>query len=481
VRILVEPSTPAIRPPARTVPGVGPVADSIDGKFLRLTSLALFVCLGTDVFGGVIRFVLVKAGAPFLSYLPMLLTAALLGAYFLYLCTVSRLDRRTCAVLAFFVAYFFYSLLTAYSLPKFQDLVGLGRVAFALYTWTPFFLGMVLADQRAEATLRRYAPLWWALAVVGVCFNRVVHFPWTGSSFEVLGQESQVARSWSTNGLERLAGFSRASYTAANEIAILGILLASNPKLHRIVRVLVWILSAVGIVLTTSKTPLATLLVVPPALWILGVFPTSKGPEGDSRYHVAIAILLALMAAMVALPAASSTQDLLVKYSFRSGGFLTFSSMLDRTAIMWPAAFGLIPSDQNRIEWVFGRGLGGIGSAQTIFESAFANSADNMFVFLYVTFGVACVVFALMMLSGLYAVYREAPVRFDFFFALAASVLTLGMASNVIESLVPAIALGMLAGKSGRPDSGPSQLRRPARTSGATTALSLHPSRQPRS
>jgi hypothetical protein len=172
-----------------------------------------------------------------------------------------------------------------------------------------------------------------------------------------------------------------------------------------------------------------------------------------------MATLAALMAAMVLLPASAMTQELLLKYSFNDVGFLTLSSMLDRATTMWPGAFALIADDHSWLEWLLGRGLGGIGQAQSISEPE-ANAADNLFVYLYVTFGVTCVVFGMAIFSRFRAVYREKGDRFVLFFALAATVLTLGLAVNVIESVVPALALGILAGKSCNAGEAANALRR---------------------
>ncbi|HEV3063619.1 MAG TPA: hypothetical protein VGY48_35600, partial [Vicinamibacterales bacterium] len=222
--------------------------------------------------------------------------------------------------------------------------------------------------------------------------------------------------------------------------------LVARPGASRTMRILVWILSAAAVALTTAKTPLFTLLCVPPALWILRLLPHRQGRDG-ARFPFAMATLAGLMAAMVIVPVSSATRDLLFKYSFGDVGFLTFASMIDRTTTMWPNAFALIAGDHNGLEWALGRGLGGIGSAQTIFEPLDTNTADNMFVFLYVTFGASCIVFGFAIFSRFRAVHRENGERFLLFFALAACILTLGLATNVIESIVPAIALGILAGK----------------------------------
>jgi hypothetical protein len=443
----VEPSTPPVWSQGGIAPRVRPRVVSIERLFERLTVVALVLCLASDVFGGVVRYALSTLGLTFLIYVPMVFGAVLAGAYFMYQGATSRLDRRVFAILGFFVVYAFYSLVVRAG----DGIAEFGRVAMGLYTWTPFFLGLMLASQGAEMWLVHYAALWWAPAVIGVIVNRFVYFPWTGSTIEVLGQESQVARDWATNGLDRLAGFSRASYTVANQITVFGLLLVTRPSGRRIVQALVWILSATAVALTTTKTALAMLLLVPLTWWVPQLLLVRYSRRHEARFYVPMVTLAALMAMVVLLPGSSEIQQVLLKYySVGDVGFFSFSSMLDRTAVMWPAAFALITDDHTAVEWLLGRGLGGIGAAQAMFEPHYANSADNLFVFLYVTFGLNCAVFGLAIFTRFHAVYREMSDRFVMFFALAATVLTLGMTTNVIESTVPAIALGILAGKFSR-------------------------------
>src|SRR6478609_3960617 len=319
----------------------------------------------------------------------MLFAAAVVLGYF----CVARLHHGVWLTLGLFASYAYYTCLVGGA--RGSLLFQLSSVGFALYTWTPFFLGLVLVSLRLEGLLLRAALVWWGFAVAGVLLNTFVKFPWMGATFEVLGQEAQVARDWTTNGIERLAGFSRASFTAANEIALFSMLLAARV-----------------------------------------------------RMHAALKVLILLAGVMVALPCASGMQDLLNDTSTSDVGFLTLSSMLERAAIMWPAAFQLIASDKNPLEWVLGRGLGGIGAAQAIFEPLKVNSADNLFVFLYVTFGSGAALFVGSILAGFKKYYVNDRENFSSLFALAASVLTLGIATNVIESVVPALVTGVLVAKS---------------------------------
>jgi len=414
---------------------------SFEATARRAVPLAVLALIYNDIFGAVIRYVSVSAGASWLSFAPMLFAAAVVLGYF----CVARLHHGVWLTLGLFASYAYYTCLVGGA--RGSLLFQLSSVGFALYTWTPFFLGLVLVSLRLEGLLLRAALVWWGFAVAGVLLNTFVKFPWTGATFEVLGQEAQVARDWTTNGIERLAGFSRASFTAANEIALFSMLLAARVRMHAALKVLIWMISVLAIALTTSKTPLMVMVVVPLAL--LGVrFARGFTARPALPFYAALSVLILLAGVMVALPCASGMQDLLNDTSTSDVGFLTLSSMLERAAIMWPAAFQLIASDKNPLEWVLGRGLGGIGAAQAIFEPLKVNSADNLFVFLYVTFGSGAALFVGSILAGFKKYYVNDRENFSSLFALAASVLTLGIATNVIESVVPALVTGVLVAKS---------------------------------
>ncbi|HET7539022.1 MAG TPA: hypothetical protein VFK05_04095 [Polyangiaceae bacterium] len=414
---------------------------SLETIIRRALPIAVLALVYNDIFGAVIRFVAVTVGAPWLSYAPMLFAVFVVIAA---LC-LARLPRGVWLTLGLFASYAYYTCLVGGA--NTSLLTQLSSVGFALYTWTPFFLGLVLASLDLAGLFARASLLWWSFAVAGVIVNTFLKFPWTGTTFEVLGQQAQVARDWTTNGVDRLAGFSRASFAAANQIALFSMVLAARARMHALVKVLIWAVSVLAIALTTSKTPLMLMVVVPAAL--LSVRCTRIFAARDEfPFYVAMLILLSLLATTVALPCASTTQDLLASTTASDFGFLTLSSLLDRASTMWPAAFELIASDKNPIEWVLGRGLGGIGAAQAIFEPLKVNSADNLFVFLYVSFGLGSLLFGVAILAGFKKYYDRDRGTFTQLFALAASVLTLGIATNVIESVIPALVTGMLVAKS---------------------------------
>jgi Ca2+/Na+ antiporter len=408
----------------------------------RAIPLAVVVLILNDVFGAVLRFVCVRLGASWLSYVPTLFALGVL----LTVCATARLHRGVWLLSCFFAVHILYSFVLAASVR--DEAVGAAgaRIGFSLYTWTAFFLGALLMAERKETVLARSAAGLWLCAVVGVLVNKYVAFPWMDTNFEVLGQQVQVARDWTTNGIARLAGFSRASFSAANQIALFAVVLLSARRRPVLLQALIWLVSVYAIALTTSKTPLAGVVLAPLALQTmrsLRWFERSRA----LAFPLGMGLLVVLLGLMIALPLSSGLVDLLATGAPREYGFLTLASLLDRAAMMWPGAFELMTRDGAWFEHLFGRGQGGIGAAQAMFEPLQANSADSLFVFLYVTFGLGSVVFGLGLLLGFRRLYVEEPDTFELLFALSVALLTLGIATNVIESVVPALALGAVVQK----------------------------------
>jgi hypothetical protein len=91
-----------------------------------------------------------------------------------------------------------------------------------------------------------------------------------------------------------------------------------------------------------------------------------------------------------------------------------------------------------------GRGLGGIGTAQLYFELPAYNSADNVYLYLFVQFGLIVLVGFVIWL--LVRIFRLNAARADrlvpTFFLL--SLLAFGATMNVVESSPLTMSLGML-------------------------------------
>ena len=118
-----------------------------------------------------------------------------------------------------------------------------------------------------------------------------------------------------------------------------------------------------------------------------------------------------------------------------------YGSFIDRMNDMWPRAWdlatvqGLPP---------LGRGMGGIGSALSIFEPDLANAGDNVFVYLWVVVGVVALPMWVAVQHGLFRLVPRASVGSPAAMALALSpaVMGYGGVSNIFEHAMLAAGMG---------------------------------------
>ncbi|WP_336799387.1 hypothetical protein [Kaistia sp. MMO-174] len=396
-------------------------------SFRGLVLAALALMLATDALGGPIRYGLQALGLVGISYAPFLAVAALVAAYALTALGSLRRDAVALAISALPAVWLSYALLLGQ--PPAQ-------VAFGLYTWMPVFLGMVVVATGATGGALRLVALVWGVAVAGVLANLAYRFPWVGGSYEIFGVQAEFAREWQAFGVDRLPGFSRASFTAANQIAIGGALLlaGSMPPARKVV---VWLVSVVAIGLTTSKAPLAVMFAAPLCLLLHDRLP------GRSRFRFSQSVIGCLLAVAIGLPVAAR-----LGLRFGEGGnlaFLSLGSVVARMEEMWPRAYALLDPVWPRL--LLGVGFGGIGAGQAYFDPARFSPGDNLFVFLVATFGVGALVFVAAFWRGNATLFEAAPPRHRLFFLLAMLVLILGTMANVVESALSGFLLGLIAGK----------------------------------
>jgi hypothetical protein len=392
---------------------------------------ALGLMLANDALGGPVRYALAPIGLVGLSYAPFLIAAVPILAYGLAALMTLRPDAIAIAIFLPALLWLSYALLLG--VPKAQ-------AAFGLYTWVPFFLGMLAVATGARALALRLIAGVWTVAVIGVLANALMPFPWVGESYEILGVQAEFAREWQAFGVERLPGFSRASFTAANQIAIGGALLIAG-EIRRAAKLAIWLLSVLGIALTTSKAPLAAILVAPLCLALYDRLAAAR------RFRFSQWIIGGLLAVAIGLPLAA-----LVGFRFGESGnlaFLSLGSVGVRMDEMWPRAYALLEPYWPRL--ALGVGFGGIGAGQAYFDAARFSPGDNLFVFLFVTFGFGSLLFAAPFWRGSRWLFQSSPAVHRELFLVAILVLVLGAMANIVESVIPGFLLGLLAGKAPDP------------------------------
>jgi hypothetical protein len=262
-----------------------------------------------------------------------------------------------------------------------------------------------------------------------VTVNSVIDYPWEGFAYSVGDVDIEGAREWyATGGGKRIAGLARASFDAGVHVLALSLLLAVETRL-RLAAIAIWALGAYAVVLTTSKGVLIVFLVLTPYVVVRSLIP-----EPLLR-----ALPVAIGGVGMLLPLSALLFD--VRFDLRDETLanLTFS-FVDRLQNMWPEAWALL--DQHG-HLLFGRGIGGIGTAQTYFEPGLFNAADNLFMYWWVVFGWAIVpLFLAVLLRGtLLRPSRDATDRRVYVLWLAA--LTYGMTTNIVENAMFAALCGL--------------------------------------
>jgi hypothetical protein len=311
--------------------------------------------------------------------------------------------------------------------------LGLKQAAFGMKLWLPFVCAFLMAEAGVINTL--HAPrawlLLWAILCCGLLVNYFHDYPWNGMTVEVADLKIMANREWTTNGVRRLSGFSRASYEAAALILMLYIYLMACIT-RTSLRWIIVLVSGVAIALTTCKTVAAMYLA---SLVLLPLLRRSSGtglgrvlafaPVGVAALGLVLP-LISLHLDFPNLPRGSAQQVLL-------------SSLVARAWTTWPQALELL----NPLQVLIGRGLGGIGAAQELMPRDPYSPADNLFVYLYVTAGILG-----LTLYGLLA-FAGSRLRMDNAMHRAAylvlfSAFACGLTLNLIESPTFAFALGFL-------------------------------------
>lgn len=305
------------------------------------------------------------------------------------------------------------------------------QVLFGIYTLLPFWFGLSCAEVifRHWPAIFRVSVWLWVLVVVGVLLNNWIAYPWEGYGYSVGDLDIVSSREWeNVGGGKRLAGFSRASFDAALQALLLGLIVVLNLRAAW-VRWLVWGTTFMTIYMTTSKGVYNMFVVLSPIV-LLG----ARLPASAVRWWPLAMGLVALL-----LPMSPLFMDVNFYIRDQELANLTFS-FWDRLNDMWPNAWKLLENQGNML---WGRGLGGIGTPQTYFEASRFNAADNIFVYWFVIFGwVALPGFLLLLLRSL----RLNPSRHTVEsagFCLLLATLVYGITANVVESGFFAIAAGM--------------------------------------
>lgn len=308
------------------------------------------------------------------------------------------------------------------------------QVAFGAFILLPFVGGVLVAphvDEVLSSKLVFYSGVMWLCAAAGVAYNFFYDVPWQGFSYQLGDAELVASREWTSFGLQRIAGFSRASFNAAGQLVLLSIpLLVFGRRVS--VKILVWLATSILAAITTTKNELGAVLLVGLTLPMVSTrllsMVTRRALIRFIPWFIATSAVALPLTALAYGPAKQiDRHDLL--YSFE-----------DRLANTWPSAFALV---EQHGSWFLGRGVGGVGQGQAFFEPTLYNPADNLFVYLYVSFGVFSLLFMYVLASGLGRLRAECAPRERLWWLAGNAIMMSGWAMNVIEEPIQAMVLGL--------------------------------------
>ncbi len=384
----------------------------------------------SEILAGPIRYYSLSHGLAVLIYLPK-------AEMTLFVITMALAGRiRSLEFLSIAASLIVYGFVASY------QLLAPPQIWFAAWTMVPFLFSVIAARYvLSDFESYRQTFLWlYIITVGGVLVNYVHQYPWSYGSFVLAGHSLQSARSWATGGFVRLGGFGRASYNAASQSLILAIFITANLR-SRLIELTIWLVTGVVIVLTTAKGVLLAYVIVSLYTICRGVMRYVKPPLAWTVYSLFSVLLCLLAIVMVALPWLAASEAISID-AHSSVGLLLFQSFSTRLTQTWPEALQLLTG---HTAILFGNGLGSIGAGQGFVLNSNPNTADNVFVFLDVQYGIIATlagIFGFVLKIAMINRKAEMGGLSRVIVSLGLMLLTYGCLSNELEDGFLATAIG---------------------------------------
>lgn len=340
--------------------------------------LIIFLLLFQDTLNAPVRFVIFQYMPFYIAYIPVIICAMAVSAYLI--CTLEFKKARVIFIVWIIALYFIYSLSIGGSLI---------RIVAGLYSLSGFLI-VILGPALIFEHLRKWAPFLWLISVAGILLDFATTLPWRasgGGSLNVDGTIKTISRQWEAmDGTVRLAGFGKENFSTSITITILLVFVLLDRRISKTAKLMAWILSAYTVYLTTSKTAIVVVALLLPFVAISYLIPRTQGVWGRPPFWGAVLS----MCFMIILPIYCVFAQGSVQRTTEQFMFFTLDTIATRVQSEWPFAFELLRSEGSAIVYVLGRGFGGIGYGLNIEYGmpSYNFSAENLFLYLYVCFGV---------------------------------------------------------------------------------------------
>lgn len=312
----------------------------------------------------------------------------------------------------------------------------------ALKIYIAFLAGMACYQTyiNNEDRAIKLISVFYAITALGVVIDFLFDMPWAGATFSSAVGEVTVSREWTSGGMSRTAGFGRSSTETAAFLAILAAPILVNSRLTPLKCIAFYLLNLALISATTTKGAILA--------WIVIGVCTPFIRKQTSQTPTMVSIGLAC--AGTALPILIYLYDYRINVNDQLWWLL--SSFADRINRMWPEAVYNIHQHGNAI---LGRGLGGIGFPQLFGEGKLYNAADNVMLYIYVTFGVPGIIYVLnILLSFKNKIKIPSNVKSGPIFSVwLVYWFTYGLVGNNIDSAILLFTAGLITAyaKNGEP------------------------------
>ncbi len=338
--------------------------------------------------------------------------------------------------------YIFAGFLIIYTLVGWIDFSTPSQALFGFWTMMPLLFALA-AGPFVFKDIKYYRTSFLILYLIclsGIVLNYFHNVPWSGANFALGGHHLQTSRSWTDASFVRIAGFSRASFSAAGQVLILAVFAVQGLK-SKWAAGAMWIAAGTAILVTTSKGVLLAYLLIS-GFYMMRAVMRRAGGTGRITLQLSLNLLaITVCTIMVVLPILTITTNLNV-VGTSTFDKLLFTSFQNRLSWMWPRAFDLLKSNT---AFLFGSGLGGLGTGQEIYDPLNYNAGDNLFVFLAVQYGFIIAVGTLAYILVKFFRFSRASYSgetYIVYLSLVLFMLVYGCLTNELEDGLMACAFG---------------------------------------
>lgn len=282
-------------------------------------------------------------------------------------------------------------------------------------------------------TSKKYYYICYTIIIIGVLLNTFITFPWENLNYSIGKYDINATRYWTTNGIKRIAGFSRASFNVATQICIFSLITKIKTKKMSL-KIINLCISVIAIYITTTKGVLISYIIVN---------LIDFGYMYKKNIHKIIITIIAIL--MIILPIFSIISEPIFNYlkdNINSDIYIRyFASFEARIKNTWPEAFKMVKEDGNI---VFGKGLGGVGVAESIYSDSYT-PADNLFVYLYSVIGIFSFLFIGWIILKMYKLeYLKLDEKFIIYILFI--IFSYGIVTNILEEPILCIYFGVCIG-----------------------------------